>query len=719
MWQKKNFWNYTKLRLKNYKMLFPFITGFISAIGQIILLRELMIELNGNEIIFSIFLSLWLLLVAAGTFAFGFLKDKLKNEKTLYFSTILLIFILMFQFVLIHKIVPLFSDISGELIKLPTLFSVAFLVLLPGCFFIGFLFPLNCAINSNRNSIKKVYIMESVGMAIGGLIFFVLINFMNNFSIVTISAAISFLLMFIILKKKSVIIFILILFIISIFSSYLFINSYAARYRPNRLILSQDSKFGRFDVTLSQNQENYYWDGELFGNSQNFNQTEELINFVFLQHPNPKKILLVGGLLNGYAEQIFKIDNRARIDYLEMEKNIISFYRRKHPNLSDKIRFIIDDPIKYFLKTHSEYDLIFIDVPDPTSLFLNRFYTREFFQTVKNHLADKNAIFVCTVSNSANFLIPELAKLNGIIWGTLKTVFPNVVFVPASKSLYIAGNSDYVSNNSGILIRRANEKNLVGNWFNSALIFDVCNPSRITYFKNAISKYENEINGNLFPKAYLLTILFWTKHLNFDLNQYFASAENLKIPILFAVFFSVIVFSYLFGKQTAFKQTYNIMSISFFAFVMQLILIYLTQIYFGFVYLIISLFTVSFMLGLTLGFQIGSRLKISIPFLFLLNLILTIFLILFIRKMLPVYVLYSLNFVIAVLEGIVLVKNLDELKMKKAGKLEMKFYFLDTFGATLGGFLTGVFLIPLFGILPVIFLLLFVLFGNVILGINY
>ena len=62
--------------MKNTNLLF-ILLGITTLIGQTVLLRELMIEVRGNEIVFAIYLSLWLFLVAIGSlFARYFLNKK-------------------------------------------------------------------------------------------------------------------------------------------------------------------------------------------------------------------------------------------------------------------------------------------------------------------------------------------------------------------------------------------------------------------------------------------------------------------------------------------------------------------------------------------------------------------------------------------------------------------------------------------------------------------
>lgn len=699
------------------------IVGIISAIGQTILLRELMVEVNGNEIIFSIFLSLWLFLVALGTLLYKCISIYRNIEKNIYVLLSILIFFIPIQFLFIRILAGKFSVISGLLIDIPSLIILALIILAPGCLLIGFLFPLNCRLISNfEKPVHIVYIVECIGMILGGLLFFILISFLTNFSILLMSGVISFIPMFFMTKKKLFLICAILFLILTIFSREIFLKNYATRYSPNKLISSQDSKYGRFDVTESLDQRNYYWNGILFANSENQNYAEEMVDFVLLQHPSPEKILLIGGLLNGYLQEILNDRNIKEVDYLELEKNIIiksEIYQKKVKN----VHFIQLDAVRFIKMSDKKYDLIYVDFPDPSSIFLNRFYTLEFFQLLKSHLVSGNSVVAITVSNAENFLLPELAKLNSIIYQTFSEVYKYVKIIPAEKNIFIGSAGKYISNNVQVLVDRMKKRGMNGLWFNQALIFDTCNKFRLNSFQNAIRDFDIIINTNLNPQAFLSTIQFWAKHLDIGLEKFIRVLKDYKI-FVFIISIGImllisLITTLLYKKTSQFVQNFNIFSISFSAFVMQIILLYIFQMQLGYVYLVIAIFTISFMLGLTLGFLFAEKIHLPIFLLFALNLIIFLLIYFIAGLSLPVIIYFLFNILIAGFEGVILAKVLT--KKYKIEQIDsgVSFYFLDTFGATFGGLLIGVIFLPVYSIKTnIIFIMVIILINTILSGIT-
>lgn len=694
------------------------IVGIISAVGQTILLRELMVEVNGNEIVFAIFLSLWLLLVALGTLLKKPIKIKRNIKEYIYFLLTLLIFISPIQFLLIRILADEFAVISGLLIDIPSLIILALIILAPGCLLIGFLFPLNCKLNSKANKpVHTVYIMECIGMIIGSLLFFALISILNNFSILLLAGLLSLLILFLFYRKRLFAFSALLFLIVTFFSNNIFLASYATRYLPHKLVSTQDSKFGRFDITESKQQKNYYWDGTLFANSENKNYAEEMVNFVLLQHPKPERILLAGGLLNGYLEEILKDEYVKEVDYLELEKNIIKQSTIRQ-SADEKVNFIQMDAVRFLKSTHKRYDIVYIDFPDPSSIYLNRFYTLEFFQLLKSHLSSNESVAAITVSNAENFLLPELARLNATIFQTFSGVFENVKVIPAEKNIFIGSEGLYISNDVDTLTKRMLEKNKSGVWFNQTLIFDTCNEFRLNNFQNAISGERVTINENLNPQAYLFTIQFWARHLGTSFEKFVKTLQDYKILVFIFVILIMLLITFIFNRVQSRKSPFiydvNIFSISFVAFVMQLVLLNIFQMQFGYVYLVIAIFTTSFMLGLTLGFIFAERIKISVPWLFALSLGAVLLIYLMASWSLPVIIYFLFNLLVAGFEGIILAKVLTEKYKNEQIASGVSFYFLDTLGATLGGMVVGVIFLPIFSIRTNILFIASILLINVI-----
>ena len=90
------------------------------------------------------------------------------------------------------------------------------------------------------------------------------------------------------------------------------------------------------------------------------------------------------------------------------------------------------------------YDLIFINLPYPSTLQLNRFYTREFFQMAREILAE-DGVLVVGAPGILTYMSPELRDLNAVIYETLVEVFPHVRPIPGDYNLFLASPSAEVS----------------------------------------------------------------------------------------------------------------------------------------------------------------------------------------------------------------------------------------------------------------------------------
>jgi len=493
----------------------------------------------------------------------------------------------------------------------------------------------------------------------------------------------------------------LILFIIFIpFSNRFFIDCYEKKYASQELISTQDSKYGRLDITKYKEQKNYYWNGEIFANSSHEMYAQQMINFVMLQHPEPKKILLIGGLLNGFIEEIENYETVEKIDYLELEKNIL-----KEAKAYTKTNFITTDAI-YFLKKHTyKYDLIFVDLLDPSSLNLNRFYTLDFFELLRARTSSDSSVVAVTLSSGTNFMTPEITQLNATIYSTFSAVFEKVVLIPSIKNIFIGSSSSYISNDIQELTGRLK---FPEPWFNKIIIFEKCNKLRVNQILNLLRTKKPQINQITNPRAYLSTIMMWTRILGIPAETTTSFIQSNKITALLITFIIIIILSIIAGKLSGsrmFKTDFNIFTISLVNFVMQLVLLNLFQMHFGYVYLVIFLFTTVFMSGLTVGFMVGRKTKIPLQLFFIFNLVIILFVYIFFETDFYNWFYFVLNFGFAFLEGVILSRLLQSKFEKEKIKSSSSFYFIDTLGAMTGGILVGVFLFPILGLkLSVLFL---------------
>ncbi|MCF7858603.1 MAG: hypothetical protein K9N07_04680 [Candidatus Cloacimonetes bacterium] len=684
------------------------VLGVITILSQTILLREMLVEVNGNEIIFSIYLSLWLFFIASGSYLSGFVKTT-KNKTIIGFSALLVV--LPLQFYLVRSLSSLFTFVSNQILDLPSVFLLGFIILLPGCLLSGWLFPQLCnQLNAREGSLRQGYFLECIGIVLGSIVFAVAMLIISQIILLCFLSAVGFLILYYVYRKKILLIpFIIFLFIIP-FSTSFYQKSYSKKYQPQKLIAFRDSHLGRFDLTEMSGQKNYYWNGELFASSGNEMYSQQMVNFVMLQHPEPRELLIVGGLLNGFMQEILQNEYVYNIDYLEMDKNILDQAQK-----FKKVEFIHADPVWFLQNTEKKYDLILLDLPDPSSLLLNRFYTRDFFNILKENLKDTLSIVAITLSNGKNFMTQEIKDLNATILHTFSAEFPNVILIPATKNIFIGSKGNFISNQYEILQKRNKTESA---WFNKTVIYEKCNSLRIEQILKSISSSSAEMNTIANPRAYLSTILLWTDLV--DLRQqktvdFLQSKSWLVMFIAFVIIFTIGLFASLISRSPERRLDLHIFSISLINFVIELVLIYLFQIRFGYVYFVIFLFTASFMIGLAAGFSNYNFLKKnSITKIWFINLSLVLLMIIIYNIRLPAVFYFILNIIFAFLEGTILTKLLDK-KSNIMGK-GSTFYFLDSFGAMTGGIIVSICIFPLFGLQSSLYFLSFILLVNLLLS---
>ncbi|MCA9497328.1 MAG: hypothetical protein KC589_10385, partial [Nanoarchaeota archaeon] len=130
------------------------------------------------------------------------------------------------------------------------------------------------------------------------------------------------------------------------------------------------------------------------------------------------------GLGCGLSSSILANNNKIKnVDIIEINSKMINaskFFSNYTNNLLEnkKINLIINDGYLYILETNKTYDLIAIDIENPTITHSSKLYTLENFQNIKLKL-NKNGIFTLWAYNGNE-------RYLAVIYNTLKKVYPYV-----------------------------------------------------------------------------------------------------------------------------------------------------------------------------------------------------------------------------------------------------------------------------------------------------
>lgn len=315
------------------KMLFPLSAiGFASIIVQILLLRELAAIFNGSELTYGTSLFIWLAATGLGSYACGKLLKKLKDTPKILIYTQLIASLIIpaeIYFARVSKI--LFHIPSGSIPDLNSIFLISMITIAPACLLFGSLFTLG---SGSLMNIGKMYIVESIGAAMGGIIFsFVLIYFLNPFQIAGVAgAALTLSSMYIyknFIQKRSkpkierLVVFAIVLAVnlIFIYPDGTRLDRYSSQtqFEGSNLIKSVDSIYGRISVIEDKGAYSYFEDGNLAFSTASVAENEEAANLAVLESGGSGKMLLIGG--GPAVIPILNSHKNIKLDYIEFDRN--------------------------------------------------------------------------------------------------------------------------------------------------------------------------------------------------------------------------------------------------------------------------------------------------------------------------------------------------------------------------------------------------------------
>ena len=724
--------------MKKIFLLSFLVLGLSSLIAQVTILRELMVSFYGNEFFIGWLLAVWVCWVALGSFLIG--KANFKNEsapKSFYILTFVLTPFLLILGVILIRHLNNFNAIAGQIANLLPALLGSLILPAPLCLNLGAQFSLATkTFRSNQNSItvSQIYLWESLGFVVGGVMFsFWLVNLNIFFSAALlglINALIAFLFLYFFFPQK------LALKILSLVLFFVFFGSFflaqkidektlAWRFWPQKLLASINSRFAHLAVTEIKSQYNFYENGLLLGNDLEIPNNEYLAHLSLLFHPQPKNVLLVGGGFNGLMNELLKHPVE-KITYLELDEEFIKLIYRFAPEeiktgLKDsRVKIINADALSFFKNHPEKFDVILINLPSPATALINRFYTQEFFELASQRL-NPEALLVTQLPFSPEYQNDELIRLNHSLYQTLKTVFSHLLILPEDNNIFIASQKD-IAANPKILAERFKTRQIKTHFLTKSFIYYRLTNERIALTLNSFSQQkETQINKNFQPIAYFYNLNYWLTYFHPRIGSLVSKISQFNFWwFLAAVFLIALIFSSPKQKRSERTLVFNMAVFGFLIMAGEIIFLFLFQSVFGYLYEHLALLLAILMAGLAVGTWRGSQIiqtrNINIFSVFRIQMALIVFLPLCFWLGLPnlpdnqtiaLLIFYSFIFTFSFLAGFGFpYLNHLYLKNKKDPKINLSLlYSADLVGAASGALLPALIFLPLFGLNQTVFLI--------------
>ncbi|PYZ91592.1 spermidine synthase [Salipaludibacillus keqinensis] len=119
-------------------------------------------------------------------------------------------------------------------------------------------------------------------------------------------------------------------------------------------------------------------------------------------HPNPKKVLVVGGGDGGVIREILKHPEVEKATLVEIDGKVIEYSKQYLPSIAGKLEdsrvdVQVDDGFMHIAKSENEYDVIMVDSTEPVGPAVNLF-TKGFYEGISKALKD-DGVFVAQTDN--------------------------------------------------------------------------------------------------------------------------------------------------------------------------------------------------------------------------------------------------------------------------------------------------------------------------------
>ncbi len=727
--------------------------GASGIVAQIVLLRGLLISFLGNELTLGIILANWLILEAAGSFLIGQTVEKVKKKIEGYvFLQIFFSVALPFSIYLCRIFKNILLTTPGEGLGFAPIFYSSFLILLPVSLSHGALFTYGSKLYSRHEkdgatSIGKVYILETIGSIIGGLLItFLLIQYFNSFEIAFMISLINALISMLLLwpEKKplfqtrhfsfflSILYVMLFLFLLfSPLSNKIHRSSLQQQWRSLKVIHNENSIYGNITVTRRGEQFTFFTDGvpSITTPFPDIASIEDIVHFAMLFHEKPQSALILSGGAGGMIHEILKYPV-TRLDYVELDPLLLNLIQKfptplTQSELSDpRVRIHYTDGRFFISRTADRFDIIFIGLPSPQELQTNRLFSSEFFTIARNKM-NPGGIIVLTLPGSLTYISPELRDLNGCILDTLKSVFKYVRIIPGDTNLYYASDSKSLEAvTAPEIVRRLEVRKIKTSLFTKSYIEYRLHERWLNWYLKSMQREEVHINSDFRPLGVFFNLSYWNALFSPYLSNVFKTFEKFSLGLSLGITLLLTAsLSILFLKKPLLSNhslPYAIFTSGFANMIYDLAIIFAFQTLYGYLYHQIGLLITVFMVGIALSsFFITRRLdRIEKGYtLFLwteLSIILFSIFLPFVlsipshhlEKTIVYILLYATFLIMSFLCG-VLVGFQFPLATKiylntqssggRIGHTAGLLYGADLFGGFLGGLLGGVLLLPVLG----------------------
>ena len=609
------------------------LIGFTAAIAQIVLLRELMVVFYGNEISIGLMLASWLFWTAVGSS----LAVRTRQPRRLMSGVqVLLACTLPGTILALRAAKTALETVPGELLGPGTMLLVSLAALSLLCMLSGALFVAGSRLYAAENAAStgyatgSVYLWEALGSSSGGILAgLVLVRYLGSIEIaglvglLNLVAASSLALAAGPVRRIVIAgcIGISLLVVLSGGLSRLEAISQQRFWRGFHLIATRNSVYGNLAVVGTEANRSVYENGVVLFHVPDPEAAEESVHYALLEHPAPRSLLLIGGGLNGSIAQALQHPGLEQVDYVELDPTILDLARTYFPtewsriHTDPRVRIHVTDGRRFLKTALSLFDVIIVNLPDPQTAQLNRFYTVEFFREATRRLTPTGVLSI-QLTASENYISPELSEFLRSIHKTLRAVFPEVTTIPGERVHFFAARQPGVlAADATEILSRLRARHLKTSYVREYYIPFRMAPDRMRDLESQIRpRPETALNRDFAPIAYYFDVALWSSRFHPGYGRFFRALADVNFGRV-AASLALLLLILIGGGRLLKGRARRLRAIAaacttamgFTMIGLEMLLLLAFQAIFGYVYQQLALLIAAFMAGMALGSALALR----------------------------------------------------------------------------------------------------------------
>ncbi len=567
-------------------------TGISSVVTQLLTIREFLTQFQGNEIVIALILFNWLILGGIGTLMARVLVENARKTTTHILASLSLVLspLALLQIMAIRQLRDLIFVQGSSVGFYPTLLF-SFLTIAPYCLLLGFVLPYSLFVlrtNTANYPGARIYIADNIGDVSGGVLFsFILVFWVNPLTALFLAhlpLLVSSYLLFTPTHRSSPGVLGAVIFTVMVLGGSIGLENISLVPTQGKVVFHGETRYGRIAVHQDQEQFTLFENGVPMFSNQNQSHAEESIHYPLSQRGAIQHVLLISAA-GGVMRELKKYPVQS-IDYVELDPEVAAVKFRF--DMLQKIRnlkLIHQDGRAYLSQSKKNYDAIIVNLPEPNTFQVNRFYTDVFFEMASKHLVEEGVLSFSMLGFETYLAEPQRQKLSSL-YNTAKTYFKHVLLLPGQKIYFLCSNRVMTTD-----IPTALEKKGISTTYLSGFFYGNLSPERIHRLNTLL---DPTTPRNVDHSPYLMRLMF---------SQWFAKFQT--SPAGFFLVIAILSAIYLFRVS---REEFVLFSTGAMAMGSEILVIFAFQIYFGYIYLQIGIIITLFLAGLLPGAWLGNRL---------------------------------------------------------------------------------------------------------------